>query len=174
MRLGRRRSRSWVRLPWLAHDESPGPYITIPQYQFNKTKQHTPHVFVPDVLRALVVWRQNMGGKNGSEAERLQSRHCCAPLGLSLCNKVGALCSKKTFVSTGFWKSVPRLSSAHRGNPSSAAPRRTPVSVTIPQYQFNKTKQNTLSIAEDSASAAAMPHLTIKGPSGTGGSQTIS
>ena len=33
---------SWVRLPWLAHDEAPGPYITIPQYQFNKTKQHTP------------------------------------------------------------------------------------------------------------------------------------
>jgi len=33
--------RSWVRLPWLAHDETPGPYITIPQYWFNKTKQHT-------------------------------------------------------------------------------------------------------------------------------------
>jgi len=32
---------SWVRLPWLAHDEVPGPYITIPQYRFNKTKQHT-------------------------------------------------------------------------------------------------------------------------------------
>ena len=32
---------SWVRLPWLAHDEAPGPYITIPQYRFNKTKQHT-------------------------------------------------------------------------------------------------------------------------------------
>jgi len=30
-----------VRLPWLAHDEAPGPYITIPQYWFNKTKQHT-------------------------------------------------------------------------------------------------------------------------------------
>jgi len=30
-----------VRLPWLAHDEAPGPYITIPQYQFNKKKQHT-------------------------------------------------------------------------------------------------------------------------------------
>jgi len=29
------------RLPWLAHDEAPGPYITIPQYRFNKTKQHT-------------------------------------------------------------------------------------------------------------------------------------
>jgi len=29
-----------VRLPWLAHDEAPGPYITIPQYRFNKTKQH--------------------------------------------------------------------------------------------------------------------------------------
>ena len=27
--------------PWLAHDEAPGPYITIPQYRFNKTKQHT-------------------------------------------------------------------------------------------------------------------------------------
>jgi len=27
-------------LPWLAHDEAPGPYITIPQYRFNKTKQH--------------------------------------------------------------------------------------------------------------------------------------
>jgi len=32
---------SWVRLPWLAHNEAPGPYITIPQYRFNKTKQHT-------------------------------------------------------------------------------------------------------------------------------------
>jgi len=32
---------SWVRLPWLAHDETPGPYITIPQYRVNKTKQHT-------------------------------------------------------------------------------------------------------------------------------------
>ena len=30
-----------MRLPWLAHDEAPGPYITIPQYRFNKTKQHT-------------------------------------------------------------------------------------------------------------------------------------
>jgi len=29
-----------VRLPWLAHDEAPGPYITIPQYRFKKTKQH--------------------------------------------------------------------------------------------------------------------------------------
>jgi len=26
---------------WLAHDEAPGPYITIPQHRFNKTKQHT-------------------------------------------------------------------------------------------------------------------------------------
>ena len=26
--------RSWVRLPWLAHDGVPGPYIMIPQYQF--------------------------------------------------------------------------------------------------------------------------------------------
>jgi len=33
--------RSWVRLPWLAHDKAPEPYITIPQYWFNKTKQHT-------------------------------------------------------------------------------------------------------------------------------------
>jgi len=31
---------SWVRLPWLAHDEAQGPYITIPQYRFNKTNQH--------------------------------------------------------------------------------------------------------------------------------------
>jgi len=31
-----------VRLPWLAQDEALGPYITIPQYWFNKTKQHTP------------------------------------------------------------------------------------------------------------------------------------
>jgi len=30
-----------VRLPWLAHDEAPKPYITIPQYRFDKTKQHT-------------------------------------------------------------------------------------------------------------------------------------
>ena len=27
-------------LPWLAHDEAPVRYITIPQYRFNKTKQH--------------------------------------------------------------------------------------------------------------------------------------
>ena len=32
---------SWLRLPWLAHDEVPGQYITIPQYWFNKTQQHT-------------------------------------------------------------------------------------------------------------------------------------
>jgi len=32
---------SCVRLPWLDYDEAPGPYITIPQYCFNKTKQHT-------------------------------------------------------------------------------------------------------------------------------------
>ena len=32
-----------MRLPWLAHDKAPGPYITIPQYRFNKTKQHTLH-----------------------------------------------------------------------------------------------------------------------------------
>jgi len=32
---------SWVRLPWLAHGEAPGPYIMIPQYWFHKTKQHT-------------------------------------------------------------------------------------------------------------------------------------
>ena len=31
---------SWVRLRWLAHDEAPALYITIPQYQFDKTKQH--------------------------------------------------------------------------------------------------------------------------------------
>jgi len=30
-----------VHFPWLAHDEALGPYITIPQYRFNKTKQHT-------------------------------------------------------------------------------------------------------------------------------------
>ena len=30
-----------MRLPWLAHDEAPGPNITIPQYRFNKTKQQT-------------------------------------------------------------------------------------------------------------------------------------
>ena len=30
-----------MHLPWLAHDEAPGLCITIPQYQFNKTKQHT-------------------------------------------------------------------------------------------------------------------------------------
>jgi len=30
VRLGRRRFGSWVRLPWLAHDETPGPYITSP------------------------------------------------------------------------------------------------------------------------------------------------
>jgi len=39
VRLGRWRSRMVGRLPWLAH-EAPSPYITIPQYQFNKTKQH--------------------------------------------------------------------------------------------------------------------------------------
>jgi len=41
VRLGRRRS--WIvgASPLLAHDEAPGQYITIPQYWFNKTKQHT-------------------------------------------------------------------------------------------------------------------------------------
>ena len=29
-----------MRLPSLAHDEALGLYITIPQYWFNKTKQH--------------------------------------------------------------------------------------------------------------------------------------
>ena len=28
-----------MRLPWLAHDEAPKPYITIPQYWINTTKQ---------------------------------------------------------------------------------------------------------------------------------------
>ena len=32
---------SWVRLPWLTHDEASGPYTTIPQYRYNKIKQHT-------------------------------------------------------------------------------------------------------------------------------------
>ena len=36
VRLGRRRSRIVGRLPWLAHDEAPVPYITISQYRFNK------------------------------------------------------------------------------------------------------------------------------------------
>ena len=43
---------SWVRLPWLAHDEDPGPYITIPQYWFNKTKQHT-HTLVNKMTMGL-------------------------------------------------------------------------------------------------------------------------
>jgi len=34
------------RLPWVAHDEAPGPYMTIPQYQFNKKKQHTSRTVV--------------------------------------------------------------------------------------------------------------------------------
>ena len=37
-----------MRLPWLAHDETPEPYITIPQYRFNKTKQHT-HSSIEDL-----------------------------------------------------------------------------------------------------------------------------
>ena len=43
VRLGRRRSQivDASRLPWLAHDKAVGPYKTIPQYQFNTTKQHT-------------------------------------------------------------------------------------------------------------------------------------
>jgi len=38
-----KKSNTWVSLPWLAHDEAPGQYIAIPQYRFNKTKQHTRH-----------------------------------------------------------------------------------------------------------------------------------
>jgi hypothetical protein len=34
-------------LPWLTHDEAPGPYIPIPQYWFHKTKQHT--LFDPQI-----------------------------------------------------------------------------------------------------------------------------
>jgi len=41
VRLGRGDLESVVLLPWLAHGEAPRPYITIPQYQFNYTKQHT-------------------------------------------------------------------------------------------------------------------------------------
>ena len=39
-----------MRLPWLAHDEAPVPYITIPQYQFNTTKQHYNQIdaYAPD------------------------------------------------------------------------------------------------------------------------------
>ena len=33
----------WWHLP---HDEAPGPYITIPQYRFNKTKQHAHMVLI--------------------------------------------------------------------------------------------------------------------------------
>ena len=45
-----------MRLPWLAHDEAPGPYITIPQYRFNKTKQHTQQ---PEPIQK---WHTEMGG----------------------------------------------------------------------------------------------------------------
>jgi len=41
VRLGRQRSRIVGVFPFSAHNEAPGPYITIPQYWFNKTKQHT-------------------------------------------------------------------------------------------------------------------------------------
>jgi len=40
VRLGRWRSRIVGASPFFAHAEAPGPYITIPQYWFNKTKQH--------------------------------------------------------------------------------------------------------------------------------------
>jgi len=43
-----------VRLPWLAHDEAPGPYIMIPQYLFNKTKQHTHTHFIWAPMRGWV------------------------------------------------------------------------------------------------------------------------
>jgi len=43
-----------VRLLWLAHDEAPGPYITISQYWFNKTKQHT-HSEI-ETISGLVPW----------------------------------------------------------------------------------------------------------------------
>ena len=44
VRLRRQRSRFVGASPWLAHDEALGSYITIPQYQFNQTKQHTHYV----------------------------------------------------------------------------------------------------------------------------------
>ena len=46
---------SWVRLPWLAHDEAPGLYITIPQYWSNKTKQHTLMICLSDWQNAIVL-----------------------------------------------------------------------------------------------------------------------
>ena len=41
VRLGRRRSRIVGASPLARSRRSSGPYITIPQYRFNKTKQHT-------------------------------------------------------------------------------------------------------------------------------------
>jgi len=52
---------SWVRLPWLAHDEAPGPYITIPQYRFNETKQHTHTASPTDMDFGLVLCKQFSG-----------------------------------------------------------------------------------------------------------------
>jgi len=52
-----------VRLASLAHDEALGQYITIPQYWFNKTKQHTPG-HRPLVVNVVVVdpFKEEEGG----------------------------------------------------------------------------------------------------------------
>ena len=58
---------SWVRLPWLAHDEAPGPYITIPQYRFNKTKHTHTHTRLSSWSR--VYKRREATGLTGDRAE---------------------------------------------------------------------------------------------------------
>jgi len=50
-----------VRLPWLAHDEAPGPYITIPQYWFNKTKQNTLSSWHIPVGRIIMFFEASVG-----------------------------------------------------------------------------------------------------------------
>jgi len=56
-----------VRLPWLAHDEAPGPYITIPQYCFNKTKKHKqrkPSEIATECKGTVLLWASLGPGPN--------------------------------------------------------------------------------------------------------------
>jgi len=90
-----------VRLPWLAHDEAPGPHITIPQYRFNKTKQHT---------------------NTGRRRSRIMANF-----------RFGLGSENRKFGSNEFVMRRPPSLKYEAPRPY----------ITIPQYWFNKTKQQT-------------------------------
>jgi len=67
-----------VRLPWLAHDEVSVPSITIPQYRFNKIKQHTRHFRGFSTVFTLLLhrWRSHCEHNN----QQLQAEAIAAAL----------------------------------------------------------------------------------------------